>query len=108
MPETYDCYPFFQQTTAIEVMREYGVQVEAWWPFAEGSKGIFTNEILSEIAKKHNKTVAQVILRWNIQRGVVVIPKSVHKERIIENFNVFDFELDQDDRTKIAAMDIKL
>lgn len=101
-----ECHPFFQQKEALHVMQEFNVQPEAWGPFAEGSKNIFQHEVLSEIARKHNKTTAQIILRWNIQRNVVVIPKSTHKERIVENFNVFDFQLDNDDMRKIAVMDI--
>ena len=77
-----ETHPFNQQIKANEIMKEYGVQIESWGPFAEGKNGIFTNEILSEIGKKYNKSVAQVVLRWLIQRDVVVIPKSVRKERI--------------------------
>lgn len=98
--------PFFQQPDALENMKNYGVVPEAWGPFAEGKHDIFKNPVLSEIAASHGKTVAQVILRWNIQRGVVVIPKSVHKERIVENFGVWDFELSADDMKKIASLDI--
>ncbi|MDE7169669.1 MAG: aldo/keto reductase, partial [Mucispirillum sp.] len=101
-----ECHPFFQQKDAIRTMEEFNVQIQAWGPFAEGSKNIFQNEILNEIGNKHNKSAAQVMLKWNIQRGVVVIPKSVRKERIEENFNVFDFELDDKDMQKIASMDI--
>ncbi len=100
-----ECHPFFQQTEAIDTMKEFGVLPEAWGPFAEGSKGIFSNSVLSEIASKYNKTTAQVILRWNIQRGVVVIPKTVRKERMIENFQIWDFELSNDDMQKICSMD---
>lgn len=100
-----ECHPFFQQTEAIDIMKEFGVLPEAWGPFAEGSKGIFSNPVLSEIASKYNKTTAQVILRWNIQRGVVVIPKTVRKERMIENFQIWDFELSNDDMQKICSMD---
>ncbi|MCM1054728.1 MAG: aldo/keto reductase [Bacteroides sp.] len=81
------------------------MQIEAWAPFAEAGRGIFANEILTQIAKAHSKTAAQVILRWNVQRGVVVIPKSVHKERIEENFNIFDFELSENEMSKISALD---
>ena len=102
-----ETHPFNQQIKANEIMKEYGVQIESWGPFAEGKNGIFTNEILSEIGKKYNKSVAQVILRWLIQRDVVVIPKSVRKERIEENFNVFDFELNTEDMNKIAELDKK-
>ena len=100
-----ECHPFFQQTEAIDTMKEFGVLPEAWGPFAEGSKGIFSNPVLSEIASKYNKTTAQVILRWNTQRGVVVIPKTVRKERMIENFQIWDFELSNDDMQKICSMD---
>ena len=102
-----ETHPFNQQVKANEIMKEYGVQIESWGPFAEGKNGIFTNEILSEIGKKYNKSVAQVILRWLIQRNIVVIPKSVRKERIEENFNVFDFELNTEDMNKIAELDKK-
>ena len=102
-----ETHPFNQQIKANEIMKEYGVQIESWGPFAEGKNGIFANEILSEIGKKYNKSVAQVILRWLIQRDVVVIPKSVRKERIEENFNVFDFELSAEDMNKIAKLDKK-
>lgn len=102
-----ETHPFNQQVKANEIMKEYGVQIESWGPFAEGKNRIFTNEILSEIGKKYNKSVAQVILRWLIQRDVVVIPKSVRKERIEENFNVFDFELNSEDMEKISELDKK-
>ena len=102
-----ETHPFNQQVKANEIMKKYGVQIESWGPFAEGKNGIFTNEILSEIGKKYNKSVAQVILRWLIQRDVVVIPKSVRKERIEENFNVFDFELNSEDMGKISELDKK-
>ena len=102
-----ETHPFNQQVKANEIMKEYGVQIESWGPFAEGKNGIFTNEILYEIGKKYNKSVAQVILRWLIQRDVVVIPKSVRKERIEENFNVFDFELNSEDMEKISELDKK-
>ena len=100
-----ECHPFYQKTEAIKHMEELGVKCEAWGPFAEAGRGIFTNPVLVGIAKKHNKTVAQVVLRWNVQRGVIVIPKSVHKERIIENFNIWDFQLDQEDMDAIAKLD---
>lgn len=101
-----ECHPFFQQKEAIAVMKEYHVQIEAWGPFAEGQKNIFTNDILTKIAGKYGKTTAQVILRWNIQRGVVVIPKSVHENRIQENINIWDFTLSEDDMEAIAQMDL--
>ena len=101
-----ECHPFFQQKDALKVMKEYGVQPEAWGPFAEGKNNFFQNPILAEIAAKYGKSVAQVALRWNVQRGVVVIPKSVHKERIQENVNIWDFELSDKDMETISDMDI--
>lgn len=100
-----ETHPFHQQTAAAEFMRAKGVQIESWAPFAEGRNGLFSNELLLKIAAKHGKTVAQVVLRWLIQRDVVCIPKSVHKERIAENFDVFGFELGDDDMAAIAALD---
>lgn len=88
-------------------MKENNVQIESWAPFAEGRNNIFQNEVLVSIAEKYNKSVAQVILRWLTQRGVVAIPKSVHKERIIENFNIFDFDLSQEEMETIATLDTK-
>lgn len=98
-------HPFFQQAAARPLMEELGVQVEGWGPFAEGSQGIFENEVLSAVAAKHGKTVAQVILRWHMQQDVVAIPKSVHDDRIEQNFDVFNFELDADDMAAIAGLD---
>lgn len=100
-----ETHPFFQREYDNEIMKNYGTQIESWGPFAEGRGDMFTNPILSEIGKKYNKSTAQVILRWLIQRNVIVIPKSVHKERMIENFNIFDFELSADDMNKIKSMD---
>jgi 2,5-diketo-D-gluconate reductase A len=102
-----ETHPFCQQIESAKLMKEHHVQIESWAPFAEGRNDIFQNEVLVSIAEKHHKSVAQVILRWLTQREVVVIPKSVHKERIIENFNIFDFELSQEDMEKIAALDTK-
>lgn len=102
-----ETHPFYQQIEENKVMKEYGVQIESWSPFAEGRNNLFTNKTLSEIGKKYDKSVAQVVLRWLIQRDIVVIPKSVRKERIEENFNVFDFELNREDMNKIAEMDLK-
>ena len=101
-----ETHPFFQREYDNTIMKEYGTQIESWGPFAEGKNNIFTNPILSEIGKKYNKSVAQVILRWLIQRNIVAIPKSVHKDRMIENFNIFDFELSEDDMNKIKSMDM--
>ena len=102
-----ETHPFNQQVKANEIMKEYGVQIESWGPFAEGKNGIFTNEILSKIGKKYNKSVAQVVLRWLIQRNIIAIPKSTRKDRIEENFNVFDFELNSEDMGKISELDKK-
>lgn len=99
--------PLCQQIESAKLMKEYGVQIESWAPFAEGRNNMFQNEVFLSLAEKHNKSVAQVILRWLIQRDVVVIPKSVHKERIVENFNVFDFDLSQEDMERITALDTK-
>jgi diketogulonate reductase-like aldo/keto reductase len=100
-------HPFFQQGENAEFMKENNVQIESWGPLAEGKLNIFHNEVLVSIAEKYNKSVAQVVLRWLTQREVVVIPKSARKERIIENFNIFDFELSQEDMEKIATLDTK-
>lgn len=94
-----------QQTEAKKWMDKYEVQIEAWAPFGEGRGGLFENPVLTAIGEKYGKTSAQVMLRWNIQRGVVVLPKSTHIERIEQNFNVFDFALTEEDMTAIAALD---
>ncbi len=99
-----ELHPFFAQPKALEVMKEYGVVPEAWAPLAEGKHGIFTDPMLTEIGQKYGKTAAQVVLRWNIQRGVVIIPKSTHKERMEQNFNVLDFALTQEEMDKISAL----
>lgn len=101
-----ELHPFFQQEDALKVMKDYGVVPEAWGPFAEGKHGIFTNPVLTKIGKKYGKSAAQVALRWNIQRGVVVIPKSTHKDRMEQNIDVWDFELTHGDMRKIAALDL--
>lgn len=100
-----ETHPFHQQTQTQQFLQENNVQIESWGPFAEGKNGIFENEILIAIADKYNKTVAQVILRWLTQRGVVVIPKSVRKERMEENLNIFDFELSSEDMQTIQVLD---
>lgn len=105
MVNQVETHPFNQQTEAKKWMDKYGVQIEAWAPFGEGRGGLFENLVLKKIAKKHHKTTAQVILRWHIQRNIVVIPKSIHKERMEENFHVFDFTLSEDDMNMIAAQD---
>lgn len=98
-------HPHYQREVELKIMKEFGVQTEAWAPFAEGLKGMFTEPVLTKIAKKHGKTPAQVILRWNIEHGVIVIPKSVHRERMEENLAIWDFTLDAEDMDKIAALD---
>jgi diketogulonate reductase-like aldo/keto reductase len=102
-----EVHPFHQQADAQKILEENHIQIEAWGPFAEGRNNLFRNESLLGIAKKHGKSVAQVVLRWLIQRGVVAIPKSVRRERMAENLNVFDFELDAEDNKVIAALDQK-
>lgn len=102
-----ETHPFCQQIEARQLMQEHGVQAESWGPFAEGRNNIFENELLHTIAKQYDKTVAQVIVRWLIQSNVVAIPKSVHQERIVENFAVFDFELSEDDMARIATLDTR-
>lgn len=100
-----ESHPFQQQKAAHEIMEKYGVQHESWGPFAEGRKDMFTNPVIKAVGDKYGKSVAQVILRFLIQSDVVVIPKSTHKERMIENFNVFDFTLTAEDMKAIAALD---
>ena len=102
-----ETHPFNQQLTTQTFLQENGVQLESWGPFAEGKHDIFRNEVLAGIGEKYQKSVAQVILRWLTQRGVVAIPKSVRKERIAENFDVFDFELSHDEMATIKALDLK-
>ena len=105
MVNQVETHPLNQQIVAKEWMDKYGVQIEAWAPFGEGRGDMFTNPVLARIGQKYGKTVAQVILRWQIQRGIVVIPKSIHIERMEENFNVFDFSLSEEDMKEIAALD---
>lgn len=100
-----EIHPHHQQNEQLEWSKKYGVQPEAWAPFGEGRGGLFENPALAEIGAKYGKTTAQVMLRWHIQRGVVVIPKSTHIERMQENFDVFDFALSAEDMDKIAALD---
>lgn len=98
-------HPHYQRPEDLQIMKELGVQPQAWAPFAEGLKGMFTEPVLMEIAAKHGKTPAQVILRWNVQQGVIVIPKSIHRERMAENLDIWDFELDAADLGKIKELD---
>lgn len=102
-----ETHPFYQQTETTDFMKEQGVQHQSWAPFAEGRGNMFGNKLLTSIAVKHNKSVAQVVLRWLVQREVVVIPKSVRKERIVENFDIFDFELSADDMGQISTLDTR-
>ena len=101
-----ELHPFFAQGGAIENMKALGVQAEAWGPLAEGRHGIFTHPVLAKIGEKYGKTAAQVALRWNAQRGVVIIPKSTHRERMAENFSIWDFALSDEDMAAIAALDL--
>jgi diketogulonate reductase-like aldo/keto reductase len=102
-----ETHPFCQQIETQRFLQENGVQIESWGPFAEGKNDLFSNELLTDIGRKYDKSVAQVVLRWLTQRGVVVIPKSVNKERIVQNFNIFDFELTAEDMGTIATLDKK-
>ena len=106
MVNQIEIHPFFQQATALRVMKDYGVVPQAWGPFSEAQKDIFNHKTLTRIADKHNKTAAQVILRWHLQRKTPAIPKTVHKERMRENLDVFDFELTEKEMESIAGMDI--
>jgi diketogulonate reductase-like aldo/keto reductase len=105
MVNQIETHPFNQQEEAHKIMQEYKVQHEGWAPFAEGRHDLFTNKTLAEIAKQYGKSVGQVVLRWNVQRGVIVIPKSTHKERMEENIDIFDFELSAKDMEKIKTLD---
>lgn len=102
-----ETHPFNQQIETQKFLQENKIQIESWGPFAEGKHNIFENEVLRSIAGRHQKSVAQIIVRWLTQRGVVAIPKSVRKERMEENFNVFDVELSQEDMAAIATLDTK-
>lgn len=98
-------HPHYQRAQDLQLMKELGVQPEAWAPFAEGLKGMFCEPTLLKIGEKHGKTPAQVILRWNVQQGLMVIPKTVHRERMKENLEIWDFELDPEDMEQIAKLD---
>jgi diketogulonate reductase-like aldo/keto reductase len=102
-----ETHPFHQQIETQQFLSENRVQIESWGPFAEGRNNLFKNEVLATIGRKYNKSIAQVVLRWLTHREVVVIPKSVHKDRIQENFNCFDFELTTEDMQNIASLDLK-
>lgn len=105
MVNQVELHPFFAQPHALEIMKEYHVQAEAWAPLGGGRYDAFNNEVLKEIASKHNKNIGQVMLRWNVQRGVVVIPKSVHVERIQENIDIWDFALSEEEMNQISSLD---
>ena len=107
MVNKVETHVFNQQREARKYMDEFGTRIMAWAPLAEGRNGLFTNPVLAQIGEKHGKTVAQVALRWLLQSGVIIIPKSTHKERMAENLNLFDFELDADDMQAIASLDTK-
>jgi diketogulonate reductase-like aldo/keto reductase len=102
-----ETHPFHQQIEAHKFLQENGIQHESWGPFAEGKNELFKNELLAAIGKKYNKSIAQVVLRWLTQRGIVAIPKSVRKERMEENFNIFDFQLSDGDMQSIQTLDQK-
>ena len=107
MVNQIETHPHFQQAEAHEWLEKYGVRHESWAPFGEGRNGLFANATLAKIGAKHGKTAAQVMLRWQFQRGIIVIPKSTHIERIRENFDVFGFALPDEDMAAIAALDKK-
>ena len=101
-----ELHPFFQQEDALALMKEYGVAPQAWGPLAEGKHGIFTDPVLTKIGEKYGKSAAQVVLRWNTQRGVSVLPKSVHVERMKQNIDIWDFTLAEEEMAEIAKMDM--
>lgn len=101
-----ELHPYFAQEAALENMKAYGIVPQAWGPLAEGKHGIFTDPVLTEIGKKYHKSAAQVALKWNVQRGVSIIPKSVHVERMRENIDIWDFELTDEEMAQITAMDL--
>lgn len=106
MVNQIEIHPFYHQNEAIKVMRDYGVVPQAWGPFSEAQKDIFNHKTLAKIAKKHDKTTAQIILRWHYQRGVATIPKTVHKDRMVENLDIFDFVLTDSEMEAISIMNI--
>lgn len=101
-----ELHPFFQQNNALDLMKEYGIVPQAWGPLAEGKHGIFTHPVLTEIGEKHGKTAAQVALRWNAERGVSIIPKSTHVERMEQNIDIWDFELTEEEMNRISELDL--
>ena len=106
MVNQIEFHPFFQQNQVQNLLKDYNCQIQAWGPLNEGQRNIFKHEILEEIAKKHNKTVAQIVLRWHIQKHIMTIPKTIHKDRMIENMNIWDFQLDSEDFKKIDQLNL--
>ncbi|MEF2892841.1 MAG: aldo/keto reductase, partial [Akkermansia sp.] len=100
-----ETHVFHQQVQIREVMKKYGTRLESWGPFAEGRNGFFDNEVLKAVGAQYGRTAAQVALRFLVQQGIIAIPKSTHRERMVENFNIFDFELSPQDMKAIAALD---
>ena len=106
MVNQIEFHPFFQQNQVQNLLKDYNCQIQAWGPLNEGQRNIFKHEILEEIAKKHDKTVAQIVLRWHIQKHIMTIPKTIHKERMKENMNIWDFQLDSEDFKKIDQLNL--
>ena len=106
MVNQIELHPFFQQNQVQNLLKDYNCQIQAWGPLNEGQRNIFKHEILEEIAKKHDKTVAQIVLRWHIQKHIMTIPKTIHKDRMIENMNIWDFQLDSEDFKKIDQLNL--
>lgn len=106
MVNQIEFHPFFQQNQVQNLLKDYNCQIQAWGPLNEGQRNIFKHEILEEIAKKHNKTVAQIVLRWHIQKHIMTIPKTIHKDCMIENMNIWDFKLDSEDFKKIDQLNL--
>ncbi|MGO4729398.1 aldo/keto reductase [Paenibacillus sp. 2KB_22] len=102
-----ETHPFQQQVDSAAFMKEQGIQHQSWSPFAEGRNNLFSNEVLASIAERHNKSIAQVVLRWLVQQDIVIIPKSVRKERLVENFDIFDFVLSPEEIATISTLDTK-
>lgn len=106
MVNQIEFHPFFQQNQVQNLLKDYNCQIQAWGPLNEGQRNIFKHEILEKIAKKHDKTVAQIVLRWHIQKHIMTIPKTIHKDRMIENMNIWDFQLDSEDFKKIDQLNL--
>ena len=106
MVNQIEFHPFFQQNQVQNLLKDYNCQIQAWGPLNEGQRNIFKHEILEEIAKKHDKTVAQIVLRWHIQKHIMTIPKTIHKDRMIENMNIWDFQLDSENFKKIDQLNL--